>query len=228
MWIIFEELLSCNVIVAKSCSQHIVLVIWIEFPPKPYQVTLPLARKEELPKWQEIPTISAGGKNQLLLPLVDVTLKKKKSQTRLAAMDYLDRKRCSRNFLHSKMANFVLPVTLSSTTFSDSSGLRFIVCDNRNQNQQTEMLKKGVNSTTKTRKWASATLVWSLNPWISCVWSILSKGISPPPSLLISMACLPRYQKTYLLCIISLEYSSSVKKKPKISQYFKKSLKIIT
>ena len=53
---------------------------------------------------------------------MDVTFKKnqkKKSQTRLAAMDYLDRKRCSRNFLHSTMTNFVLPVTLSSATFSD-------------------------------------------------------------------------------------------------------------
>ena len=83
-------LLSCNVTVAKwivLCSQHIVLVIWIEFPPKLYQVTLPLARKEELPKCQEIPIISAGGKKTvLLLPLVDVSLKKK-SQTRLAVMD---------------------------------------------------------------------------------------------------------------------------------------------
>ena len=46
------------------------------------------------------------------------------------------------------------------------------------------MLKKGVNSTTETRKWASATLVWSLNPgWISCAWPILSKGTTPPSSL---------------------------------------------
>ena len=60
-------LLSCNVTVAKwivSCSQHIVLVIWIEFPPKLYQVTLLLARKVKLPKCQEIPIISAGGKKQ--------------------------------------------------------------------------------------------------------------------------------------------------------------------
>ena len=69
-------LLSCNVTVAKwivSCSQHIVLVIWIEFPPKLYQVTLLLARKEKLPKCQEIPIISTGGKKQnfLLLPLAD-------------------------------------------------------------------------------------------------------------------------------------------------------------
>ena len=51
-------LLSCNVTVAKwivSCSQHIVLVIWIEFPPQLYQVTLLLARKVKLPKCQEIP-----------------------------------------------------------------------------------------------------------------------------------------------------------------------------
>ena len=60
-------LLPCDVTVAKwivSCSQHIVLVVWIEFPPKLYQVTLLLARKEKLPKCQEIPIISAGGKKQ--------------------------------------------------------------------------------------------------------------------------------------------------------------------
>ena len=96
-------LLSCNVTAAKwivSCSQHIVLVIWIEFPPKLYQVTLLLARKVKLPKCQEIPIISAV----LALGRCDL---KKKSQTWLAAMDYLDRKSCFRNFLHSKMANFV-------------------------------------------------------------------------------------------------------------------------
>ena len=61
-------LLSCNVTVAKwivSCSQHIVLVIWIKFPPKLYQVTLLLARKVKLPKCQEIPIISAGAIKQL-------------------------------------------------------------------------------------------------------------------------------------------------------------------
>ena len=100
-------LLSCNVPVAKwiaSCSQHIVLVIWIEFPPKLYQVTLLLARKVKLPKCQEIPIISAGGKkNQFCC----CPWQNCKSQTWLAAMNYLDRKSCFRNFLHSKMANFV-------------------------------------------------------------------------------------------------------------------------
>ena len=44
------------------CSQHVVLVIQIEFPPKHYQVTLFFTRKEKLgPKCQEIPIISAGG-----------------------------------------------------------------------------------------------------------------------------------------------------------------------
>ena len=44
-----NHLLSCNVTVAKWIilhSQHIVLVIWIEFPPKLYQVTLVLTRKK--------------------------------------------------------------------------------------------------------------------------------------------------------------------------------------
>ena len=47
-----------------SCSQHVVLVIWIEFPPKLYRVTLLFARKVKLPKCQQIPIISAGGKKQ--------------------------------------------------------------------------------------------------------------------------------------------------------------------
>ena len=115
-------LLSYNVTVAKwivSCSQHIVFVIWIEFPLKLYQVTLLLARKVKPPKCQEIPIISAGGKKQFCCCPWWMWLKKTKLQTWLAAMDCLDRKSCFRNFLHSKMANFVLPVTLSSATFSD-------------------------------------------------------------------------------------------------------------
>ena len=116
-------------------------------------------------------------------------------------MDYLDRKK-----VYQKLS--AQPPFQTSNPIS--SGLRFLVCDNQNQNQQTEMLKKGVNSANETRKWASATLDWSLNPWISCAWSILSKGTLPPlPPSLIFMASLPRYQKTYLLCTISLEYSVS-------------------
>ena len=115
-------LLSCNVTGAKwteSCSQHIVLVIWIEFPPKLYQVTLPLARKVKLPKCQEIPIISAGGKKTVLfLPLVDVTLKKK-SETKLVAVDYLDRKRCSRNFLTPKWQILFYRLLWAWATFSD-------------------------------------------------------------------------------------------------------------
>ena len=60
-----------------SCSQHIVLVIWIEFPPKLYQVTLLLARKVKLPKCQVIPIISAGGKKQFCCCLGRCDLKKK-------------------------------------------------------------------------------------------------------------------------------------------------------
>ena len=58
----FLQCYSSQIIV--SCSQRIVLVIWIESPPKLYQVTLLLARKVKLPKCQEIPIISAGGKKQ--------------------------------------------------------------------------------------------------------------------------------------------------------------------
>ena len=82
------------------------------------------------------------------------------------------------------------------------------------------MLKKGVNATTET------SLVWSLNSWISCAWSILSKGPPPPPPpppSLIFMASLPRYSKTYLLCTISLEYSATMKKPLRILRSHQKS-----
>ena len=82
-------------------------------------MTLLLARKEKLPKCQEIPIISAGVKNSSVVAPGGCHLKKKKSKTRLAAMNYVDRKRCSRNFLHSKVANFVLPATPGSATISD-------------------------------------------------------------------------------------------------------------
>ena len=65
---------SCNATVAKGlmlCSQHIILAIQMEFPPKEQQFSLLLTRKVKLPKCQEIPIISAGGKTLLFLPLVD-------------------------------------------------------------------------------------------------------------------------------------------------------------
>ena len=73
-----------------------------ELPPKEHQFSLLLTRKEKLPKCQEILTIFAGGKNTSVLTLADGA-----SQTRLAAVDYLDRKWCSGSFFHSKMADFV-------------------------------------------------------------------------------------------------------------------------
>ena len=84
------------------------------------------------------------------------------------------------NVIHYEAQNLTVIHYLGSPFTTLSPGLRLLVCNNRNQNQQIEMFKKGVNSTTKTRKWASATLVWSLNPgWISCWWSILSKRTTP-------------------------------------------------
>ena len=96
-----------------------------------------------------------------------------------------------------------------------SPGLHFLVCDKRNQNQQTEMFKKGVDSTIETRKWASATLVWSPKPWISCGPPPVPLPLPHPlpPSPLNLMATLPSYQKTYLLCTISLEGQCSCEKK---------------
>ena len=104
----------------------------------------------------------------LLLPLVDVTLKIKKiAKCRLAAVDYLDRKRRSRNFFTLQNGKFYFTdksqlshlFRLATPSLPGSASL---VCDNQNQNQQTIMLKKGVNSTTETRKWASANLPYIL------------------------------------------------------------------
>ena len=51
------------------------------------------------------------------------------------------------------MADFLLPVTQVKHLFRlatpISHGLRFLVCDSQNQNQQTEMLKEGVNNRNK-------------------------------------------------------------------------------
>ena len=115
------------------------------------------------------------------------------------------------------MANFVLPVSaqppFQTTVRSNpiSLGFCFLVSDNRNQTNKQKCLREVLPQQPKlSRKWASVTLIWSLNPWISCAWSILSKGPAPPPLSLtcIFMESLPRYKKTYnLLCTISLEYS---------------------
>ena len=61
-------------------------------------------------------------------------------------------------------------------------------------------------------KWALATLVWSLNPWISCGWSIRSKGPRPTSFQVVFTASLPNDWKTYLLCIVSPGDSVAVKK----------------
>ena len=93
----------------------------------PFLISLLLTRKEKLPKCQEIPIISAGEKNTSVLSLggwgqLD-------SQTRLtAAVDYLHRKWCCRSFFHSKIADFALPVTLSSATFTDSYSVTPRLC----------------------------------------------------------------------------------------------------
>ena len=116
--------LSCNVTVAKwivSCSQHIVLVIWIEFPPKFYQVTLLLARKVKLPKCQEIPIISAGGKKQFCCCPWWMWLKKKKNHKRdLQQWITWTGKGAPETFYTPKwQILFYRPVTLSSATFLD-------------------------------------------------------------------------------------------------------------
>ena len=114
-------------------------------------------------------------------------------KTRLAAIDYLDRKRCSRNFLYclqngqfcftgNSRLSHLFQTTVSSNPISP--GFCFLVSDNQNQNQKTKCLREVLPQQPKlSRKWASVTLICSLNPWISCVWSILSKGPPLPPSL---------------------------------------------
>ena len=129
-------------------------------------------------------------------------LKKKKSK-----LDHLDRKRCFGNFCHAKWQMLFYRYLSGQLPFQTSNPfstrLCFLVYDSPNQNQQTELFKKGVNATTERKKWASATLVL--------------------------MANLPTYQKTYLLCTGTISLGKSVAvKKPKISQYFEKPLKIAT
>ena len=115
-------LLSCNVTVAKwivSCSQH-VLVIWIEFPPKLYQVTLLLARKVKLPKCQEIPIISAGGKKQFCCCPWWMWLKKKKIANLTCSNGLPRQEKLFQKLFTLQNGKFCFfPVTLSSATFSD-------------------------------------------------------------------------------------------------------------
>ena len=127
------------------------------------------------------PIISAGGKKQFCCSPWWMWLKKKKIANLTCSNGLPRQEKLFQKLFTLQNGKFLAPPPFQ-TSNPISFGFRFLVCDNRNQNQQTEMLKKGVNSTTETRKWASATLVWSLNPWISCAWSILSKG-PPSPSL---------------------------------------------
>ena len=115
-------LLSCNVTVAKwivSWSQHIFLVIWIEFAPKLYQVTLLLARKVKLPKCQEIPIISAGGKKQFCCCPWWMWLKKKIANLTCSNGSPRQEKLFQKLFTLQNGKFCFFPVTLSSATFSD-------------------------------------------------------------------------------------------------------------
>ena len=84
------------------CTQHIVPVIQVEFPPRHYQMTSLLTSKENLKKsFQNVDKfLSVGGKNS--------PLKQKRgggggrSQTSLTAVEYLYRIRCSGRFCHVK------------------------------------------------------------------------------------------------------------------------------
>ena len=84
-------------------------------------MTLILTSKKKSSKCQEIPIISG---ETLPSPFLDLDRKKRggggesESQARLIAIDYLDRKRCSRSFPSHQVAYFVLPVTLRSATFA--------------------------------------------------------------------------------------------------------------
>ena len=163
------------------CSQDIILAIWMEFPPKEQQFSLLLTRKEKHWKCQEIPAISAGGKTLLFLPWW------MESQTRLVAVDYLDRKWCSGSFSTPKWQ-----LLLYSTGNSQLCHLyRQILChpwapppNPKTKTNRPKCLPKGVDSTTKTRKWASTTLLWSPKPLISCGYPSFQKG--PHPSQLFS------------------------------------------
>ena len=74
--------------------------------------------KEKLPKCQEVPIISAWGrgvKYTSALALGGFYIKRIIVLSRLPTQEKVFRKL----FFHSKMADFVLPLTLRSATFSD-------------------------------------------------------------------------------------------------------------
>ena len=54
-----------------------------------------------------------------------------------------------------------------------------------------------------------------------CVVHSFKRTPLPLPPSLIFMASLPRYQKTYLLCTINLEYSATVKKTQNFPVFYK-------
>ena len=140
-------------------ATHNVLVIWIKFPPKHYQVILLLTRKAC--KASKMPRNSYnlcwGYKT---LPLVD----------------YLDRKRCFRSFCHTKfMADFCFTDNsqvsqLFRLATPISPWLRFLVCDSQNQKPTNGNAQQRCQHNNQKKKMADGhvTVVWSLNPWISC------------------------------------------------------------
>ena len=78
----------------------------------------------------------------------------------LGTIEYLERKRCFGSFCHFKWQIFFTGNSQISYLFSPHlSRTPGRVCDSRNQNQQTEIMKKGVNTTTEKRKWLSVMLV---------------------------------------------------------------------
>ena len=147
-----KYLLSYNATVAKGimlCSQHIVLVIWMEFPFKHYQVSLLLTRKEKLPKCHEIPIMSSSGKKHFSSFPLWMWLKNNPKLDFQKLFSHQNGRFCfTANSQPSHLFRLATPI---------SPGFHFLVYDSQNQNQQTEMLKKDVKSTTETRKWASVT-----------------------------------------------------------------------
>ena len=84
---------------------------------------------------------------QFPLPFLSETRNGEKSQTKLTVIGYLfvNRKRCSRNFLSHQVVDSVLQLTLNVSRI-----------DSQSQNQQTEIIKQGVYVTNIIKKLALA------------------------------------------------------------------------
>ena len=155
----------------------------MEFPPKEHQFSLLLTRKKSSQNAKKFLSSLLEVKTLLFLPLVN--------GAELAAVDYLDFS--SRLPRQEMVSRKLFPLQNGGFCFTGNSQLRHLyrqlLCHSRapppsseTKTNKPKYSPKGVDSTTETRKWASASLLWSLKPLISCGYPSFQKG--PHPSQL--------------------------------------------